>query len=166
MRNEMLGVHPRRYQGYRAFPEKWNYRFLNLAKYVSEWSKDPSTKVGAVIADSDYRVVSLGYNGFPRGIADDGRLVHRNDKYKIIVHAERNAILFSQRSLAGCRLYTWPILTCSQCAAMIIQTGIIEVVSIQPDLEVFERWKFDLQLAERMYKEVGLRVTYLTPGTS
>lgn len=71
---------------------KWHHRFLSLAKHVAGWSKDPSTKVGCVIA-KDKRIVSVGYNGFPEGIRDTyERLNNRELKYQIVQHAEENAI--------------------------------------------------------------------------
>ena len=74
--------------------EKWDKRFLALAEHIARWSKDPSTKIGAVIVDPNKRVVSLGYNCFPRGVEDsEERLENREVKYKIIVHCERNALL-------------------------------------------------------------------------
>lgn len=152
-----------RFTNYQSFSKKWDGRFISLAQYIAQWSKDPSTKVGAIIVDSERRIIATGFNGFPRGISDDDRLDDRDTKYRIVVHAERNALLTSRHSLEGCRLYTWPMLTCSQCAAMVIQTNIIQVVSIQPPLEAFQRWKEDLQIAEEMYEEVGVRVTYLSP---
>ncbi|NCA14162.1 MAG: hypothetical protein EBS89_08535, partial [Proteobacteria bacterium] len=79
-------------------PSDWDRWFLGLAHYVSTASKDPSTKVGAVIVDAERRVVSVGYNGLPRGVEDsEERLHNREVKYKMIIHAERNAILFAQR---------------------------------------------------------------------
>ena len=85
---------------------KWNMRFLEMAKMVGSWSKDPSTKVGAVIVDDNRRVVSLGYNGFPKGVADNNRLEDRNEKYKMIVHAERNALLFANVSVKDATIFT------------------------------------------------------------
>jgi len=55
----------------------WDRKFMEMAVLVASWSKDPSTKVGCVIADSDHAQLSEGFNGFPRGIADDGRLQQR-----------------------------------------------------------------------------------------
>ena len=87
----------------------WNKWFLGLAEYVSTASKDPSTKVGAVIVDDERRVVSLGYNGLPRGVDDtEERLNNRDLKYRIIVHAERNSLLFARGSVKGCTIYTYP----------------------------------------------------------
>jgi dCMP deaminase len=74
---------------------KWDKNFLELAKTVSTFSKDPSTQVGAVIVDDDKRVISIGYNGFPKGVRDDHRLDNRELKYEMIVHAEANALLFA-----------------------------------------------------------------------
>lgn len=73
----------------------WDDRFLELATVISSWSKDPSTQVGAVIVDDDNRVISIGYNGFPKGIKDDHRLSNRDLKYEMVVHAEANALLFA-----------------------------------------------------------------------
>src|SRR5258708_26276348 len=135
---------------------KWNTRFLLLAKHISAWSKDPSTKCGAVISDENRRIVSMGYNGFPMGVLDSpARLDNRETKYKLVVHAERNALLFAKRDLSGCILYTWPILTCSQCAAMVIQSGIELVVCpvMDPSTPLHKRWEEDFFLAQDMYAE-------------
>ena len=79
---------------------KWDDRFLVLAKLIGSWSKDPSTQVGAVIVDNKNRIVSVGYNGFPRGVEDsEKRLCNRQEKYDIIVHAEVNAIAFANKSV-------------------------------------------------------------------
>jgi dCMP deaminase len=135
---------------------KWDKRFLELAKLVASWSKDPSTQTGAVITDDNLRVVSLGYNGLARGVEDsDVRLNNRDLKYKIIVHCERNAIIFAQRDLKGCTLYTHPFMSCSVCAAMVIQTGIKRVVAPRSDNP---RWVDDFKLSEMMFKEAGVEV--------
>ena len=106
----------------------WDQRFLDMAKLVGSWSRDPSTKVGAVITKGKF-VVSLGFNGHPAGLPDTlERLENREEKYKTILHAELNAILTSRRDLNGCTIYIWPYLCCSQCAAVIIQSGIKQVV--------------------------------------
>src|ERR1700692_2564953 len=100
--------------------EKWDKRFLELAQFISKWSKDPSTCVGAVIVDKDLRIVSVGFNGLPKGVEDtEERLNNRDIKIKIVVHAERNAILFARTSLVGCTLYTFPFSSCSVCAGMV-----------------------------------------------
>jgi len=145
--------------------DKWDLRFLGLAKHVASWSKDPSTKVGAVIVDQDRRVVSLGFNGFPRGVEDDHeRYADRETKLRMVVHAEKNAILFALQPLAGCVLYTWPFAPCAQCAAMVIQVGIIGVVAPEASGELLRRWGADLTTATMMYREAGVRLE-LAPGS-
>lgn len=135
----------------------WDNWFLGLAEYVSSASKDPSTKVGAVIVDDKRRIVSLGYNGLPVGIEDTSeRLENRDLKYKLIIHAERNALLFSSRSdLSGCTLYTWPFMPCSSCASLIIQSGVSKVVSIKSDNP---RWKEEFSLSEDLFKEASVPI--------
>lgn len=134
---------------------KWDIRFLDLAKSISTWSKDPSTKVGAVITDYENRVVSVGYNGFPKNIFDDNRLEDRETKYKIIVHGEMNAILFANKSLEFCTLYTYPFMPCPRCTGMIIQTGIQRVVSYN---NIPDRWKEEFDLSKYLFKEAGLEL--------
>ena len=81
--------------------DKWDKRFLELAKHISLWSKDPSTKVGCVVVGEDREIRSTGFNGFPRGIEDDdGRLSDRSQKYPLICHAEENAIICMPQELA------------------------------------------------------------------
>jgi dCMP deaminase len=134
--------------------EKWDRRFLKLAEFIAQWSKDPSTKTGAVIVDPNNRVVSVGYNGFPKGVIDlSERLENREVKYKLIVHCERNAILFAQRSVEGCRLYTWPFMSCSTCAGTVIQAGIVEAVAPVSDNP---RWVDDFKLSKTMFDEAGV----------
>lgn len=139
--------------------KKWDRRFLDLAKFISAWSKDPSTKVGAVISNSDNQIISLGYNGLSRHVIDsEERLLDRRQKYEMIVHAEINAILFAKQSLYGCTLYTYPFQPCSRCAALIIQTGIKRVVTIE---NTDERWEQNFTLANTLFKEGNIQlVTY------
>ena len=132
---------------------------MELAKHIATWSKDPSTQVGAVIVDKNNRVVSLGFNGLPKGVHDTPkRLNDRELKHKIIIHAERNAIIFSRRSLNGCTIYTWPFSPCATCAGMIIQSGITRVVSPQCSPDLKERWGKDLKLAKQLFSEAGVKV--------
>lgn len=132
---------------------KWDYRFLDLAAVVASWSRDSSTQVGAVIADPDHRVVSLGFNGLPRGL-EDGDLP-RDDKLRKVIHAEENAILFASRPLEDCSIYiTHP--PCARCAAKIIQTGIARVVFWNPSEAFAERWAADIIAAHEMFNESGV----------
>ena len=116
--------------------EKWDMRFMEMARMVAKWSKDPSTQAGAVIVDRDRRVISVGYNGFAAGIEDtDERYADRyGTKYKMVIHCETNAILFADRyQLKSACLYTWPFMSCSPCAAKVAQVGITRVVSKEPE---------------------------------
>lgn len=141
---------------------KWDVRFLALAEHVAGWSKDPSTQTGAVVVDADRRVVSVGFNGLARGVDDDpARYADRDTKYKLIVHCERNAILFARRDLTGCTLYTWPFMSCSVCAGMVIQSGITRVVAPELAADKRERWAADMALAETQFREAGVTVVLL-----
>lgn len=132
----------------------WDGRMMELAKTVAQWSKDPSTKVGCVITDEKHRIVSIGFNGFPRGIPDAG--LHDPDyKYARVVHAELNALLFARGSVEGCTMYVWPMPPCSRCAGPIIQAGILRVVSPPPE----ERWKESCAVGEQMFRQAWIEVS-------
>lgn len=133
----------------------WDARFLEMAVVVSKWSKDPSTKVGAVIAKGKF-VVSLGFNGHPAGVVDSAeRLEVREVKYRTIIHAEINAILSAGKPLEGCTLYVWPFMPCSQCASIIIQSGIRRVVTVPSDSE---RWAESFRYTEELFREAGVEL--------
>jgi dCMP deaminase len=136
--------------------QKWDLRFLDLCKLISLWSKDPSTKVGAVITRG-IEIVSLGYNGLPQQIIDDKQILeNRWEKYKYIIHAEMNAILTAKRPLHNCTLYTFPFLPCTNCASMTIQSGISRVVSIEC---VDNRWEENLNNSKKLFNEANIDVT-------
>lgn len=141
--------------------DKWDRRFLLLAQYVSTWSKDPSTKCGAVIVRPDRTVASVGFNGFPRGCDDNPALYdNRETKYSRVVHAEVNAILSAHGRLDGCTLYTWPpglAPTCERCATVVIQSGIKRVVFMREDNEFTRRWSPEIAL--QLYREAGVEVS-------
>ena len=110
----------------------WDTYFMSLAHLSAMRSKDPNTNVGAVIVDNLHRIVSIGYNGMPRGCDDSefpwGREGDYLDtKYPYVVHAELNAILNSDRPLNGCTVYV-SLFPCNECAKALIQAGIKEVV--------------------------------------
>lgn len=138
-----------------------------MAKLISTWSKDPSTQTGAVIVDKNNTILGLGYNGFAKGVQDlPERYADRyNCKYKIIVHCEENAMLFSDRErLIGATLYTWPFMSCARCAAKVIQVGIKRVVAKEAeniDLTAANdpnRWEHDFMLAKTQFEEAGVEV--------
>jgi dCMP deaminase len=135
----------------------WDQRFLDLAKHISEWSKDPSTQVGAV-AVRDRRILATGYNGFPRGVADlPGRLLDRKEKLLRTVHAEANIVAQCARygiSLEQATVYIWPFLPCSSCCTLLIQTGIKRIVT--PDTPIPDRWEESFSASLEMLREAGI----------
>jgi len=135
---------------------RWDKRFLGLAAHIAGWSKDPSTQVGSVIVDQNNRVISTGFNGFPSGVEDTlARLEDREIKYQMVVHAERNAIIDARQQMGGYSIYVWPMMPCSVCAAMIIQTGITEVIAPQSNNP---RWVDSFKLTEEMFNEAGVKL--------
>jgi dCMP deaminase len=131
---------------------------LGMARHVAKLSKDPSTQVGAVIFDPKRRLVSAGYNGFARGVPDDpALLMDRDKKYKLILHAEKNAILFATAPLEGCTLVvTHPC--CAQCAALLVQAGIRHVLWPTPDAAFLARWYEDLKLTRLQFEAAGVEI--------
>ncbi|AWB20644.1 deoxycytidylate deaminase [Methylobacterium currus] len=114
-----------------TYSQKWDLRFLEMADMVAGWSKDPSSKVGAVLVRPDRTLASVGFNGFPRGLNDAAELYADRD-YKIatVRHAEENAIGFAKdQSLEGHTLYVSGLPPCCSCASEIIQSGIARVVA-------------------------------------
>lgn len=134
---------------------------LDMAEHVAKLSKDPSTRVGAVIFDTKRRLVSAGYNGFARGVADTASRLHdRNAKLRLTIHAEQNAILFATAPLDGATLVvTHPC--CAQCAAKVIQAGIKHVMWARPTAEFAARWGDDLALTHAQFAEAGVEVIEL-----
>jgi len=135
-------------------------KFVEIAKSVSHLSKDPSTKVGAVVLDDHGTILSVGYNGFPRGVVDSPeRYENRELKYKLIAHAEANAIAQAARvgaTLYGSTLLLTALYPCSNCAKLIIQAGIKRVIA--PKLSANTRWDEEANFASLLLTEAGVRV--------
>lgn len=132
--------------------DHWHSRFLDLARHVAAWSRDPSTRVGAVIVRPDRTVASIGFNGFPRGVHDHPcRYNDRPTKYGLVVHAEANAILTAREPLHGYTIYS-TLMTCNECAKLIIQSGLSRVVAPRPAPER------EQPVAMQMYAEAGVEV--------
>jgi dCMP deaminase len=140
-------------------PEHWDQRFLSLARTIAGWSKDPSTKVGA-LAVRERRILASGYNGIPMHVNDDvTRLSNRDLRLQMTVHAEANLVCYAARHgvcLNGATAYVWPLMTCSQCAAQLIQAGFIKVVI--PDFVMPLRWQESFDTARVMFVEAGVAV--------
>ena len=144
----------------------WDEYFMGVALLASQRSKDPNTQVGACVVDDNNRIVSTGYNGFPKGCSDDIFPWNRNEaegetKYPFVVHAELNAILNTRgRSLSGTRIYVG-LFPCNECAKAIIQAGIKEVIYLSD--------KYDgtpsVLNSKRMLSAAGVKLTQLKPTT-
>ena len=147
---------------FKMLDTKWKKRFLKLSKEIAEWSKDPSTKVGALIISEDRNIISTGYNGFPRGIEDSpDRLNNRELKYKFILHAEMNCImnaLYNGRSVKDCILFVHGLPPCSECTKSIIQAGIKKVIT---DSKATNNWKESTKLSLEMLKEANVEIEFI-----
>lgn len=139
--------------------ESWDSRFLDLAEQIAGWSKDPSRKIGAVAIGSEGQVLAQGYNGFPRGIKDlEDRYNDRQEKYKLVVHAEMNVIYnatFNGVSLKDSTLYVHGLPVCSDCAKGIIQVGVKRVV--MREQEIPDIWKDSWQKTREMFDEADVK---------
>lgn len=138
--------------------ERLRHWAVDMARHVAKLSKDPSTKVGAVIFTPERRFISAGYNGLPRGVKDsDERLFNRDTKYKMIRHAEANAISFATAPLVGATMVvTHPC--CAQCAGAAIQAGISYLIWPAPDKAFRVRWAEDMKLVREMCAEAGVLI--------
>lgn len=143
---------------------KWDLRFIQLAREVAGWSKDPKHQVGSVAVSAKGQVLSQGYNGFPRGMEDtDVRYQDRDLKRKLIVHAEQNVIYnatYTGVSLDGATLYISGLPPCHECTKGIIQTGIARVVI---DNEQPRGWAESWALSKEMLAECNIELQILQP---
>ncbi len=143
---------------------KWEARMIGEAKRWASYSKDPSTKVGAVIFDPIRRtIITTGYNGFPRGTLDDDDLyADRNIKYPRIVHAEANAIVdaaYQGRSTRGAHMAVTHHPCGDVCSGLIIQSGITNIIYEATEDEM-ERHKSDIAMV--LFKEANIKITGIT----
>lgn len=135
---------------------KWDLRYIGMAGYSASFSKDPSTKTGAVIARPDHSPVSFGFNGFPACMPDSPELyANREEKYSRIVHCEINAQLFAREPLKGYTLYTWPFLSCDRCCVQMLQAGITRFVALAPTQDGLSRWGAAFEKTKKYILESG-----------
>jgi dCMP deaminase len=147
--------------------DKWDLRFIELAKSIATWSKDPSRGVGAVIVSPMRQVLATGYNGFPRGVEDHPDRLERPVKYDLTVHAEMNAIIQCARngiSPVGATMYS-SFSPCIHCTLSIVQAGIHRVVTRTIE-RGDEHWNDSIDKSIEMFKEVGIEYTVLDPVSS
>jgi dCMP deaminase len=138
-----------------TFTPEWERRFLTLAEHIGHWSKDPSTRVGAVIVRPDKTIASMGYNGFPRGAED--LYTSRDVKLMRTVHAELNAILSAREPLHGYTIFISPLFPCANCAAAIIQAGIKSVVAKMGAQR--PEWQASFDAAKELFIEADVSST-------
>lgn len=139
----------------------WDEYFMGVAILASQRSKDPSTQVGACIVNDENKIMSVGYNGFPRGCSDDEFPWDRqgdkdsSTKYPYVCHAELNAILNAGgNNLKDCRIYV-ALFPCNECAKAIIQCGIKEVIYISDKYKDTDL----VQASKRMLNAAGIKLT-------
>lgn len=139
--------------------KKWIKRYFEIARTVSTWSKDPSSKIGAVIIGDNGQIISQGYNGFPRGVNDaEERYNNRELKYKMVVHAELNAILnalYNGSSVKGASIFVHGLPICTDCAKAIIQSGIkaVYIDSLRDGI-----WLNMWEISQKMFNEANIEV--------
>ena len=137
-----------------------NSYYIDLARNISSASKDPSTKVGAVIVSNKTGgIVSTGYNGFARGMADDDRLDCRPTKYRLVVHAEVNAICNSALlgvPLIDTSLYLYGTFICGTCAGALVQSGVNKVYIMVNRNKQTEVWEKMFEDAKVIFDECGV----------
>ena len=145
----------------------WNEYFMAIARLSAMRSKDPSTRVGACIVGLDNRILSIGYNGAPNGFHDDVFPWERNGdmlntKYAFVCHAEMNAILNyrgSRHELENAKIYV-DLFPCNECAKLIIQSGIKEVLYLSDKFKDKEGNLLEtdsVKASKRMFKECGVK---------
>ena len=145
---------------------KWDKRFCELARHVSNWSKDPNAKVGAVLFCKKGGSITIGYNGFPMGVEDSGdRLENKEVKLEFVVHAEINAIIAAGNRADGATIYVWGKPICARCAGPIIQAGIKRVVALAPG-NTESTWDISGKTAHQMFTEAGIAVDFYSHSDS
>jgi dCMP deaminase len=134
---------------------KWAKRFMDVAQVVAQWSKDPSTKVGAVAVDMDNRVLETGYNGLPRHVEDRTERMERPQKYMWTAHAEENLVAHAARDrLDGATVYVTHM-CCASCTRMLINAGVARVV-VGPGVTSMPLEQFEI--ARTMLSEAGVEL--------
>ena len=149
---------------------KWDEYFMGIALLSAKRSKDPSTSVGACIVSSDNKILSVGYNGMPKGCSDDEYPWDRegdplDTKYLYVCHAELNALLnYTGTNLSGATIYT-TLFPCNECTKALIQSGIREIVYLEDkyaDTDIVrasKRMMASAQVLHRQYTMANKQIT-------
>jgi dCMP deaminase len=144
-----------------SMASKWDQHFFNIAKEVASLSKDPSTKVSCVAVSYDRRILSTGYNGFPRGVEDSiERLSNRETKLKFMCHAEKNCIYNACHhgiSLNKSTVYIWGCPLCHECAKGLIQVGVQKInCAFNYDKYKNTQWYEESEFTLNLLQEAGV----------
>lgn len=145
----------------------WAERFIGLAQEISHWSKDTSTKVGAILVSKDNEIIATGFNDFPRGVCDSIQHNYerreRPDKYLWTEHAERNAIYSAAKrgtiTEGSILVLNWSPYPCADCARALIQAGVKEVVGPNRPFPNLNTWGKPIEISKQMMKEAGIAIT-------
>ena len=162
---------------YRSDYISWDDFFMGVAELASKRSKDPDTRCGAVIVDTQNRIVSVGYNGLPRGM-DDAPVPYffgytdfppnddnycdpwkKPEKNEFSVHAEQNALFNCNCNLTGCSMFLFSdknYLPCSWCARGIVQKGIISIVIPFPVKHASD--KYNWSYTKHMFTKANVQI--------
>lgn len=144
--------------------EKWDLRYLRMAREIANFSKDPSTKCGAVLVQADRSPISFGFNGLPKNIPASAELEilnNRGTKIALILHAEENCVRFAEsKNLEGSCIYIYPFMPCSKCSSLLMQYGIKRVVAPKMDekSERYLRWKESFELTAEFLELGGVEL--------
>ncbi|MBQ7636098.1 MAG: dCMP deaminase family protein [Lachnospiraceae bacterium] len=145
---------------------KWDEYFMGIALLSAQRSKDPNTSVGACIVSADNKILSVGYNGMPKGCSDDEYPWEREGttletKYVYVCHAELNAILnYTGTDLKGAKVYT-TLFPCNECTKALIQAGLSEIIYYS---DKYRDTDTDIA-AKRMLKSAGVKYRRYEAGT-
>ena len=137
----------------------WDKRFLNIAKEVSTWSKDPDAKVGAVIVSKSRRILSIGYNGLPAAMPDTDEYLNSDNKLDYMIHAEMNSIYnagLAGVSLKNSTIYVYGRQVCHECMKGLIQAGISNIVTYST--ESSQKWQKSWEIAQNLAKFANISI--------
>ena len=128
--------------------------YMELSNTISKLSKDPNTKVGAVIVKGG-KILGIGYNGAPKHFPDEKVPTSHSEKLSLdkntyMIHAEINAILNSNGNLADSSIFITHC-PCYECAKVISQAGISTVVYQQEYKKEFT------EISNYIFKECGIK---------
>lgn len=147
-----------------SYCKTWDERFLAVSQVIAGWSKDPSTKVGAIAVSVDRRILAQGYNGFPSGSRDlIANYENREVKYQMIVHAEANIIYNACRHQSGLHsstVFVYGTYPCPECIKALAQVGVTRIVFQLGESGNAKKWEVDFLVSKRIMHELSIGFTH------